>query len=434
MIQSNSFFHHFFDFIRRLPRAFELAAKILLVAVVFFIPLHSPTTKTLIYLFLLAWFFSGGYIKKWQLVRGNPFLWVSMLLYLAVYIGSFYGESDERAANQQLRAYAPVLLPIFITPLFQELQWRRQAFYAFMASMALTLFLSMLHVLWPLPWSFGFLNVSPQSANVFKSHITQNVMMSIFLLGCLLMFRTGLAWWKKALILIFSMTAVVNITFFVIGRTGYLTLLVSLLVVYIFVVPKLIRWRIAVLVWTFLFLIIAYSPNLMDRFLGVFSEIHAYQSGGDMTSSGARLEYWGRSLELLKQKPMWGFGTGSWTTEFCRVSRSEQWCNAWSTVHPHNQFLHLGVQLGGLGLLCLIFYFAVSAKLSWAYKGRDRAWLLGLWGALLVMSMVDVPLYIIDESRFFPVMLGVFLAGYRPNLQAGAWTMEPDLHAATAHS
>ena len=78
-----------------------------------------------------------------------------------------------------------------------------------------------------------------------------------------------------------------------------------------------------------------------------------------LTSVGQRVEFFKKSLELIKERPILGWGTGSYAQQFCRVAISVEWCQA-GRFHPHNQFMAIGVQLGLLGV-GVFLYFLLSA-------------------------------------------------------------------------
>jgi O-antigen ligase len=400
------------DFWRYPVPFYDLMAKVSLIILVFSIPLDEKLTRFFIGATLIFYILSGGFEERFKVLRKNPFFWVSILVYSVILLGTAYGGNSAKDMKFQLMSYSAILLPVIFLPLLQEVSWRRWAFYAFMLAMLVTLAASWLHLFWPFPWARASIEAASESHHIFKSHITQSVMMALFLLGCIVMAAQKKRKIEIICFLIFSCLATINIFIFVGGRTGYLATSFVLAIAIYFLLPVRIRYYSALFMISACVSLFSFSPLFKDRVTGIYDEIIIYKKTDNITSSGARLKYWEESIRLMQERPLLGFGTGSWVKEFCRISRSEKWCHAWSTVHPHNQFLHFGVQYGLLGVFALCIYFSVTIKMALQYSRLDKLFLLGMLGVLLMMSLVDVPFFIIDESRFFPAMLSLFFAGW----------------------
>jgi O-antigen ligase len=402
------------NFFRAPVPIYDLLAKIACIALVFFIPLNEEKTRLLALILVVVFLASGGFLFRLRLLQKNPWAYVSLILYAIIFIGSLYGDNVRADVRFQLKAYAPILLSLVVISLLHQPFWRRIAFLAFMVAMLGTLIASYVHLFWNFPGARSTIEGSESSHHIFKSHITQNVMMSVFVLGCFLEALKSRSLKLKILLSALGCLGVVNILTMVAGRTGYISIIWVLLILVFSIRSSPHKWKIFFTGMLVTICIATSSPLLRDRISGVSTEVQLYVQSDEITSTGARLKYWEESVKLINEKPWTGYGTGSWKVQFCRIVNSEKWCEAWSTVHPHNQFLHFGVQLGVLGILVYFCYLAVPCIMA-KYVSRDeRAYIAGITGLLFFLSLVDVPLYIIDESYFFPVLMSIFLAGFRP--------------------
>ena len=69
------------------------------------------------------------------------------------------------------------------------------------------------------------------------------------------------------------------------------------------------------------------------------------------SSVGLRLEFYRNSMEMLKERPLLGTGTGGFAIGYAEHVTSKGMV---ATDNPHNAFLLVGVELGVLGLAVLM--------------------------------------------------------------------------------
>jgi len=86
-----------------------------------------------------------------------------------------------------------------------------------------------------------------------------------------------------------------------------------------------------------------------------------------------RLEYYRNALELIGEHPVIGVGTGAFRSAYEAKVRGTQMTVA---DHPHNAFLHVGAELGLIGLAVLIVLLLVqwrSASMLTDFTERTAA-------------------------------------------------------------
>ena len=110
----------------------------------------------------------------------------------------------------------------------------------------------------------------------------------------------------------------------------------------------------------------AASPYLRQRVTNVAAEIDIYRTSGQDTSAGARIDFWTRSVAIMREAPLFGHGTGSIRASFARLAGED------SATNPHNQTFAVGLQLGLAGIAVLIvmwgahwWLFAAPGLASW---------------------------------------------------------------------
>jgi len=94
---------------------------------------------------------------------------------------------------------------------------------------------------------------------------------------------------------------------------------------------------------------------------GVYVVSHHQRMSVDNANSELRLRYWGVASDLIKQKPILGYGMSSAQEEFskrsilvCNEQEREHWRDYFDVIDAHNQYLQIMMEFGVLGLLLLL--------------------------------------------------------------------------------
>jgi O-antigen ligase len=158
---------------------------------------------------------------------------------------------------------------------------------------------------------------------------------------------------------------------------------------------------IAVIVWFA-------SPYLRQRVENVAVEYQGYKESHLETSTGQRLEWWGKSIDFIGDAPLFGNGTGSIKQLFDRDAGNKVGAWAASVENPHNQTLNVAIQWGILG--CLILYAIWCSHLLLFGDFSLASW-VGLIVVVqnFVSSLFNSHLFDFNEGWIY--VLGVGVAG-----------------------
>ena len=138
------------------------------------------------------------------------------------------------------------------------------------------------------------------------------------------------------------------------------------------------------------------------------------QDKKELSSVGQRVEFFKKSVELIKERPVLGWGTGSYAKEFCRVAITEEWCQA-GKFHPHNQFMAFGVQLGLLGIFAYCVFLWSATKLASQFSLPEKVLGISLIATLIVDSVLQAPLVLVTEAQFFTLLLALMMSAQTYN-------------------
>ena len=412
------------DFLQRPHPLLARWCAFWVVAVAASVPLGSATSNVLGGCLLVTLLAAGGYADHWRRWRAHPFALATLILFAVIFLGVSYSNAPFDEIRRSLTKYSRLLYaPIAIAFLTDE-KWRRRALLAWIAAMLLTLALSYLHALWAFPLARATREHEQGDHYIFKHHITQNVMMSVFAVAAFAeAWRLRIAalaagnhaaltrrfWFWIAV----AVAAAINVLFFVLGRAGYLTLLVNLIMVALVAFVAARDRRLMLVAASFVTVAVlaaAESDSVQQRLHVAISEVESSQERGITTSIGQRLEYASKSIDLIRERPVLGWGTGSYAMEYCRIAKSQEWCKL-GAYNPHNQFLFFAVQFGLLGLVALVAWLITAGLAIRRLPLPEKMLGFALLATLVVHSLLDSPLYIVTEGTWYPLMLGILAAG-----------------------
>ena len=384
------------------------AAKVLLVLSLFWMPISTAATNVFMGLTLIAWLLSGGFRARWESLRGNWFAYATVGLFLMMCVGSLWSTGSREDILFQLHKYAKLLFMLPAITLMQDEKWRQRGLAAFGLAMLLTLALSLISVVWPLSFVKGTAGGPSENHFVFRDHIAQNLMMSFFALLAATKWQFDNAISKRPLWLVLAILSVIDILFFVHGRTGYVSLAFNAVVFIVFLPTHSLRIISALAMILIALLANQYSNNFKSRINLAVTE-YQEQDEKKLTSIGQRMEFLKKGMHLIQERPLFGFGTGAYHKEFCRVAETQEWCLA-GGFHPHNQFLAFGVQLGIAGILAYLGYLAICVWQVLKTSSESRVLGMGLVATLVADSIFHAPLFLIAEAAFFMLLFPIFMA------------------------
>jgi len=218
--------------------------------------------------------------------------------------------------------------------------------------------------------------------------------------------RRKWAWAAGAIVLILAMFA--NMVFVATGRTA----LVIVAVLLVLFVALHLTWRGIALVAAGVALVVAVawvsSPYLRYRTETLWTDLQVSGATGARTSSGERMEFARRSLEFIREAPLFGHGTGTIHTLFEKAAAGKTGTAGVAAANPHNQTFAVGIQLGFVGIAVLWAMWIAHLLL---FRGPGLvAWI----GVVVVVQNVVGSLFnshLFDFLQGWTYVVGVGVAG-----------------------
>lgn len=199
---------------------------------------------------------------------------------------------------------------------------------------------------------------------------------------------TVLNWTKRVLIAAVGLVGLCTVLLVNSGRTAQLA---TVLMVGAYAAQRLSRRAAlsAVLALGVGLLALAYLPTPFgERLSKAFDDVHAFESGQQVSPVGLRLLFVETSVDLIRERPLLGYGTGSYRAvqdaHLGIPPMSEK-----SAPHPHNDLLHLWVERGILGPAALLFVYIALWRAGARLLAYRRIFLRAVLIAFFVASLAN---------------------------------------------
>lgn len=252
-------------------------------------------------------------------------------------------------------------------------------------------------------------NVDPTNPTIFKLQITQNFFMALAALLWLALAFKSQGWkrWGYGLLVV---AASYSILFLVLGRTGYVALVVGLGVWLFFSLGNRQRLTL-VLLGIVAFAALVFIPNkATDRIVQGVNEIRvcvaasssdAYEACS--SSMGQRFAFAIEASRLFKEAPILGHGAGGFY-----YGNPE---NGYSVNNPHNEYLIETVHSGVVGLLIFLAWIVCCYRVIWQQTPLLRNVLLAVLTSYMACNFFNSFLLDSSEGHLFMIFVAI-LAGY----------------------
>lgn len=326
----------------------------LFVAFAFVLPITSAGVSVIAVLILLFWLFERDFTRKFSEIKSNPVALTVLWFILLHIVGLAW--VDVEPINS-FKSYLLLLIPIVMTSIKKE--FIPKIFASFVAAMTVSEIFSYYKIL--MHWDeIG--KIDPTVFAPFISHITYNPFLALTISMILISIVSSVYTKKAKLFLsIFAITMTLNL-FFTGGRAGQVVLFVLFMVLAVYYFRTHIAKLLMVLsLIPLLYIGLYYTNKAFEQRVDLaISDISNFQTNPN-TSIGLRLSWTLTSLEAIKDKPIFGHGTGSFQNAYAKKN-AEISPEILLTANPHNNYILILVQFGIVGLLIFLSIFYTQIK------------------------------------------------------------------------
>lgn len=361
---------------------FDVAGNFFIILCCFFIPFSTSLMGATAILAAVCWVLSGKAFSLPRLMLDNKQVFWAVALFLLFVAGLFYSPVPMGEALAGLKKYREL---IFFAMVISFMTGNENAVR--IAEDSFILGCIVLLVI-----SYGiFFAIIPSERYGYSvvHHITHNFFMAILAFWCLQ--RAFASKQYRYLWVVLCVITTINVLYIAPGRTGML-IFIALILLTLF---QHFSWKKAILTTLLAVLAIATafatSTNFSSRLREALADVQGYQSESESsrTSLGQRFDWWQNSVDLIRQKPMFGHGTGSFKAAQAELIKGT---DTKPTDNPHNEYLIIGEQTGliglGLWLALLGTQFIAAFRLQPPKKYLLQGVIIAMAGGCLMNSFL----------------------------------------------
>ncbi|MCK9395383.1 MAG: O-antigen ligase family protein [Methylobacter sp.] len=307
---------------------------------------------------LLTWLVSGQVWSSLKISAGQPAGKMLLLFFAWLIISSLYADTSWTDKVDTLSSWKKLFFTFVLFGLFYQPQWKARFIYCYLAAMSLAAVIAI-----PL-WLQDIHVRSGREAGIFMTnHSSQSLAFVVAALCCIYLLKESLSWQKKCLLVGVFFLFLINIFFISPSRSGYLALPVAAAFAFVNLFGYKKLQHVHGIIAGALLLVVLTSSTLQQRIKLGLEEKTNYQTSENITSIGIRVVFAQNTLELIRQKPLLGYGTSSFKSVYgSHVAAKYQDWRGVPASDPHNQYLFVWLENGLVGLVLFLAYIFTAIR------------------------------------------------------------------------
>lgn len=351
---------------------------------------------------VVIFFLSGVWRQAWPPLLKTKIIINTLVLIALFTIAVFYSYGSWHFALRVWNKYLKLSYLLFFIPLFTTQKSRNYAIIAFLISIMISEVCAYIHFF--NFYNFGF---GPGKHWMFVQDIDAGYLVSFasFLFANIVLDNKKFRWLALTCLLICS----VDMLLLNQERTGYLIFMASMCLL----LCQRLKWKgfasTLILLPLFVGSLYLFSPKFNDRINQVVTNLTQYQQGNAGTSIGLRLAFAKYSFMVIKERPFFGSGTGSFE-EIYKQLKGPMLDNSTWPAHPHNEYILNLFQLGIVGLIPFLTWLYLILHESFKLQQREQWYLQGLLLGFVLLGFCNASLLVNPAGGIFMTFLSVFLA------------------------
>lgn len=368
------------------------------------LPIHGRLVPPVIALIGLNWLLEVNFGEKYRRMTatmGNKYLLSFGVFYLVYVVGLLYSSEirgpDGALFNLEVKL-SLLLFPVFFTTIdFGRLgkMFVKKIFKAYILGCILSLFLIFNRAV------FEYFQV--QDTGVFyyvklafshhPSYLSLYFSFAVFILFTWLIKGNQIVPLKRNLVVLLILLFQLFIVLLS-SKAGILGLSLGYLMSFAYLIYYRQGWKkyiVPVLLLIAFGITLTFFPVVYSRFYQAETALTSHPDLASAESSVARVLVWQTSLQVIKENPLIGVGTGDVDKSLMKLYKKQQIRLAIDeTLNAHNQFLQTFMALGIVGFLLLLASLLIPAWYAFRHKKLIYLLFLAVFGFhLLVESMLE---------------------------------------------
>jgi len=321
-------------------------------------PISTAVASVASVVMLLAWLISGEAFHSLKISVEQPAGKMLLLFFGWLLLGTLYADTTWSDKLNTLLSWKKLAFTFVLLGLFYQDHWKRLFIKSYLIVMIVAALIAV-----PLWLADIQVREARESGIFMTNYASQSMAFIAATVCCVFLLKQPLSAQKKWLLGAAIVLFIFNIFFISAARSGYVALPFAI----IFAVSCLYGFkklpRILGAVSILLAVVVLTSTTLQQRIELGLAEKESYQTSENATSVGIRMILAKNSIALIKERPIFGYGTSSFKETYSAYAASKysDWRGE-SISDPHNQYLFVWLENGLVGLLLFFAYIAVVIR------------------------------------------------------------------------
>jgi len=336
----------------------------LLLLFAFSLPYGPVINNIITGLIVLLWLLEGDFKRKYHQVKKNPIVIWGTLYVLVNLIALLWSSDIHWGVHMFGKSAKFLLIPLFMTII--EKKYIKQYIFAFVLAMTISEIISYLMWFHLIPLTKMALKEGFPTPFVEHLSYTPFLALAIYFLLYEILFDPKINAIQRLISLFFVFTMSFNL-FIGGGRAGQVGFFVILTIITLQYFHKNMIKGIAIMViaipaiFTVLYTTV---PDFKARVNQGVEDVRHLEDNIN-TSIGLRINFAFNTIQMIKEHPLLGVGTGDFPTEYARINHLRT-PEASETKQPHNMYLTVLAQVGLLGFIpfIMVFYWQIRMALQ----------------------------------------------------------------------
>jgi O-antigen ligase len=373
-------------------------------------PISTAVTSIGCVLMLITWLLSGKAILSLKIAYQQPTGKIILVFFAWLIISAVYAETSWDDKLNTLLSWKKLIYTFILLGLFYTKKWKDYFINSYVSFMGIAAIIGIIL------WSMNLIvrKGAGHDAGIFMTnYATQSTAFIAALLACIFLLHQMPSLIKRYFLGLAICLFIFNIFFISGARTGYFALPIAV----VFALGSLYSYKkfpIIIAIASILLIgLVVSSSTVQQRVNEGIKEFNSYDTSPHISSIGVRVIFAKNTLELIKQKPLLGYGTSSFESVYGQyVAAHYQGWRALSTTDPHNIYLYVCLENGIIGLIIFLGYIFIALRqgLQQVFYGQIAASFLI---AITVASLFNAYFKTFPEGHLLAFFIGILLANHK---------------------
>lgn len=317
----------------------------------------------------------GPLRREFVSALNDPRVYMIMIFWLWVAVAGFWGVAEIGERIDEWWSWRKLLLVPFCFVLFRGTSVKRVLMLTLIAACTPYMIFSWLG-------SVDLVTLDRQPRHLLENHSTQGIMFATAaFFACMILLESDLRWHHRLILAFLILGFVSNILIVLTGNSSYLALVAGVVVLAHRAFARNLFWVGAAGLLSLALLFVFETPR--TQILKAYGDVvEAKNLDAEVSSLGIRVVMWENTVKMIKDRPLFGTGSGSFKYGYAEQVRDIEGWRGGPSDNPHQQYLQIAAEQGLIGLTLFIWALVVwLIPLKWSsissYQYCGLAVLLG---------------------------------------------------------